>query len=380
MDVSQLQHALPNAALAFRGYNVTNMGRTPELYACDAYRPILLNVLRDASEASSEILGRRVDLVTRVQTGRDTTLDTYDEAIALILAVGSAQLKILQELFEVDYHTAKLSMGYSLGEIAALIAGGVMTLEDALLAPLSLAADCVSLAGDVTLGVLFSRDAALSIEDVRHCEQSVNQQGRGVVGVSAYLAPNSLLLMGQQDTLDRMRDCVQKHCDSRVILRKKDNKWPPMHTPIVWHKSIPNRSAQIMHTVPLANQPPCPPILSMVSGEMSYTATNVRDHVHQWVDHPQLLWDAICSLMAMRVDTMVHIGPSPNIIPATMRRLHDNVIAETKGSLGMRVLSVAAHRPWLHSLLPQRTALLRATSITQIVLEDWLLEHAPTSS
>ena len=377
MDASQLQHALPNAALAFRGYNVTNMGRTPELLACDAYRPILSSVLRDASDASSEILGRHVDLVARVQAGTDTTLNTYDEAIALILAVGSAQLRILEEIFEIDYHTAKLSMGYSLGEIAALLAGGVMTLEDALLAPLSLAADCVALADGVTLGVLFSRDAALPVEDVRHCEQVVNQQGRGVVGVSAYLAPNSLLLMGQQDTLDRLRECVEQHCGRRVALRKKDNQWPPMHTPIVWHKSIPNRSAQIMHTVPLSNQPPCPPVLSMVTGEMSYTSTNVRKLLHQWVDHPQHLWDAISKVMAMRIDTMVHIGPRPNIIPATMRRLHDNVIAETKGSLGMRVLSVAAHRPWLHALLPQRTALLRATSINQVVLEDWLLDHVP---
>ena len=377
MDKSQLQLALPNAALAFRGYNVTNLGRTPELLACDASRPILVSVLQKASEASSDILGRKVDLVGRVQTQQETNLATYAEAIALILAVGSAQLKILEQIFEVDYHAAKLSMGYSLGEIAALIAGGSITLEDALVAPLTLADDCVALADDVTLGVLFSRDTAVPIDDLKHCEQVVNQQGRGVVGASAYLSPNSLLMMGQQDTLERLKECLQATGCQRVVLRKKDNQWPPMHTPIVWQKNIPNRSAQIMHTVPLSGQPPHPSVLSMVTGELSYTSNNIRQLLHQWVDHPQRLWDVICKAMAMRVETMVHIGPQPNIIPATMRRLHDNVIAETKGSLGMQVLSVAAHRRWLHSLLPQRTALLRAASINQIVLEDWLLEHQP---
>ena len=377
MNVSQLNATLANTALAFRGYNVTNLGRSHELLACEAYRPIVCETLRDASAAASDILSRKIDLVQRVETQTETSLETYDEAIALILAIESAQLRLLRECFGVDYHNARVSIGYSLGEIAALIAGDVISLADALIAPLSMAQDCVALADDVTLGVLFSRDALLPLDDVRHCQQEVNQQGRGVVGISAFLAPNSLLLMGQQDTLDRLRTCVKRRFGQRVTLRKNSNKWPPMHTPIVWQKSIPNRSAQMMLTVPVNDQPPTPPVLSMVTGEISYEPVKTRHLLHQWVDHPQRLWNVIYKTMAMRIDTIVHVGPQPNIIPATFKRLHDNVEAQTKGSIGMRALSVAVHRPWLHALLPQRTALLRAPSIDQIILEDWLIENAP---
>jgi [acyl-carrier-protein] S-malonyltransferase len=64
-------------------------------------------------------------------------------------------------------------------------------------------------------------------------------------------------------------------------------------------------------------------------------------------------------------------------VPATFRRLSDNVRAQARESLSMRALSAAARRRWLKNLLPERTALFRAPYVQQIILEDWLLENAP---
>ena len=99
--------------------------------------------------------------------------------------------------------------------------------------------------------------------------------------------------------------------------------------------------------------------------------------LHQWVDHPQLLWDAVYWTLTQGVDRIVHVGPDPNIIPATYKRLRDNVEAETKGSIGMRALTAVVHRPWIKRLLPDRTALLRAPKVEQVILEDWLLAQDP---
>ena len=77
----------------------------------------------------------------------------------------------------------------------------------------------------------------------------------------------------------------------------------------------------------------------------------------------------------MGIETVLHVGPTPNILPATFKRLRDNVEAQTRGSVGMRALSAVVHRPWLKALLPERTALLRATSVQQVILEDWLLDQ-----
>ena len=99
--------------------------------------------------------------------------------------------------------------------------------------------------------------------------------------------------------------------------------------------------------------------------------------MHDWVDHPQRLWDAIYETLAMGISTVIHIGPEPNLIPATFKRLADNVAQQARGSFGVRALSAAVNRPWLQRLLPYRASLLRAPYIQHVILEDWLLEHAP---
>jgi len=38
-----------------------------------------------------------------------------------------------------------------------------------------------------------------------------------------------------------------------------------------------------------------------------------------------------------------------------------------------------ARRPWLSAMLPERAALLRAPLVKHIILEDWLLDHAPAA-
>jgi [acyl-carrier-protein] S-malonyltransferase len=115
----------------------------------------------------------------------------------------------------------------------------------------------------------------------------------------------------------------------------------------------------------------------LVSGRISYDNYNARDHLVRWVDHTQRLWDAVYELLTTGIDTVIHIGGEPNIIPATLSRLATDVESQTRGSRRMRALSAVINRPWLKSLIPRQVALLRAPQIKQLVLEDWLLQHEP---
>src|SRR3954447_11744108 len=124
-----LKDRLSNAAFVFRGYNVTNLGRSRELLAHHAYGPVVEHHLHEASQIASELLGRKIDLVARVERGEETDLETYGDAIALIISMEQAQLRLLEEFFGIDHTKARLSFGYSLGEIGALVAGGVMDLR-----------------------------------------------------------------------------------------------------------------------------------------------------------------------------------------------------------------------------------------------------------
>jgi hypothetical protein len=69
------------------------------------------------------------------------------------------------------------------------------------------------------------------------------------------------------------------------------------------------------------------------------------------------------------------VGPAPNIIPSTFKRLADNVDTQTRGRLGVRTLKAIVPHPWLKRILPNQAALLRAPLIEHVVLEDWLLAH-----
>jgi [acyl-carrier-protein] S-malonyltransferase len=368
-----LKSCLSDAAFAFRGYNVTNLGRSPELLEHPAYGPVLERFLREASETCAEITGRRVNLVRRVRQRQDTTLATYHEALAMIIAVEMAQLQMLREFCGVEYRDAQLAFGYSLGEISTLVAGGVLAMSDAISVPVAMAADCVALAEDVTLGVLFSRGPELPHELIRRGCLEINLQARGAIGVSTFLSPNSVLLLGQSDTVDRFRDWIGEAWDERAYLRKNDNLWPPLHTPIVWQRNVQDRSELMMQTMTCKLARPQPTVLSMVTGEDSYDELNTREMLGKWIDHPQRLWDVVYETLQQGVATIVHVGPQPNLIPATFSRLADNVESQTRGSIHLRALANIVRRPWLNAVLPSRTALLRAPMIEHVVLEDWLL-------
>lgn len=372
MKPNELKAKIETSAFAFRGYNATNLGRTPELLAHEAYGPIVRDCLRSASVVCADVTGKPTDLVRRVERREETSLETYAEAVALVMAVEQAQIRILGEQFGIEMKQAQFSLGYSLGEITAVAMSGVIDLHEAMRVPLTLAEDCAALADDVTLGVLFSRGKLLPLNAIRKLCLEINQTGQGTMGLSAILSPNSLLLMGQGDTLDRFKDAMSQFPE-RMNLRKNDQKFPPMHTPIVWQRNVCDRAAVLMQTLRGGLTVPQPKVLSLVTGKCSYTDINARQILQDWTDHPQLLWEAVYEILRSDVDLIVHVGPEPNIMPATFTRLRENVEVETKGKIGKRALATFVDHPWLKRLLPERTALLRAPAIKQLILEDWLL-------
>ena len=364
------------SAIAFRGYNTKNLGRTPELLRHPVFGGTVERYLAEASEVFSDTLNRRCDLVTRVREEQETTVETYAEAIALIIAMEICQLELLRQFFGIEYRGARMSMGFSLGEVAALCANGVFPWRQGMQIPLSLAEDCAELADDTTLGVLFSRKPTLPADQVEKLCLRITSEGKGVVAVSAHLAPNTCLIIGQGNTLDRFRDLMKEYLPHKATLRKNTDIWPPLHTPIVWEKYIAERCGFLLHTLPGGFLPPQPPILSMVTGDFSYNDYNARRVIREWTYKPQQVWSVVSRTLEIGIETVVHVGPQPNILPSTYSRLGENVIQQMNSSLGTRTLSKV--RPWLQGLLPKQTALLRAPRVQQSILEDWLLDSKAT--
>ena len=372
----QLAKGLGKSAFAFRGYNVTNLGRTPELLQHPQYGPIVERHLRTASEICTDVMNSSVDLIQRVRLEKEPSLKEYHESIALIVAVELAQIDILKTFFDISLANANMMYGFSLGELSALTAGGVLTVADMLKIPLMMSKDAADLADNVTLCILFSRSGKrIPRKSVHRLCEEINAEGDGVIGVSTYLAPNSMLLIGQKDTVDRLKDRKAEITTERISVRINEGQWPPLHTPIVWQRNITNRAQFLMHTIQSGFTTPSTPLFSLATGDFSYDGDTTREVIAQWIDKPQQLWEAIDATLARGVETVIHVGPQPNIIPATFGRLAANVALLTQQRLPMQTLSRLVQYGWLAAVLPKRTNLLRAPSIVHVNLEDWLLEQ-----
>jgi [acyl-carrier-protein] S-malonyltransferase len=380
MDDS-LRQRIAASALAFRGYNVTNLGRTRELLRVAAYESTLKDELRRFGAVASDCLGRQVDLVRRIEEADEPGLDAYAEAVALVVAVESAHLKILREVHDVDVSSARLSFGYSLGELHAVCGGGLFAVEDLIRVPLCLATDCAALAEGTVLAVLFSRGPAIAEEAVAGLCVRASSLGAGAVGLSAILSPNSYLLVGDMSAVDRLREEMPAVLPKGTNLRLNSNVWPPLHTPLVRRRNVPDRASAMLEKIRHGVFPARPEVVSLVTGKRNYAEHNAREILRNWVDHPQRLWDAVCETLAADVQTILHLGPEPNVIPATFQRLADNVQQLKDGnsleSYGYRAITSLARRPWLASMLPARAALLRAPYVRHVIVEDWLLENQP---
>jgi [acyl-carrier-protein] S-malonyltransferase len=381
VKVVQVKNSWPQhapAAFAFRGYNLTNLGRTPELLAHPAYGPIVERHLRFAQTIHSDHTHRKTDLLGRVREKRESTLDTFSEDIALIIAVEMAQLELLDQFFGVDYRRARLALGYSLGEITALVAGGTFVVEQVLPPLAAMADDCAELAHGVTMGILFSRGTELPMTKVQQMCVEITSDGNGVLAISSFLSPNTVLLLGQGPTLDRFKARLPE-LGGRTNLRKVEGSWPPLHTPILWQRNISNRAGVMMQNMPGGLTTPSPTVLSLVTGRPSYNDFNSREMLVRWLDHPQRLWDGVCEILNLGIETVVHVGPDPNLVVATFKRLSDNVTAQTAAATiagwGKRSVSLLARRAWLTPILSSRAVLLRAPYVAQIILEDWLMEQ-----
>jgi [acyl-carrier-protein] S-malonyltransferase len=381
---NSLQPKIGATAFAFRGYNTTNLGRTPELLAHPAYGDTIRRYLNRGSEICAEIVRRPVDLAAAVEERREYGLDRYAEAIAMIVAADLAQVELLEEFHGVRFRESKLAYGYSLGELSAVACAGVFTMAEVLSVPVAMAEDSAALAHNAVMGILFSRGPAIDEMDVNRLCRLITSEGNGTIAVSSILTPNTYLLLGQNGTVDRFKAQMHNFLPDPAHIKINPDRWPPLHTPIVRQKHIPDRASVMMATMRGGMQPPCPPVLSLVTGERSYDDYHARDILRDWIDHPQRLWDAVYETLSSGISMVIHVGPGPNVIPATFLRLAENVSEQMAGRsigrMGMRAAAGLARRPWLSSLLPSRAALLRAPLLKHIILEDWLIEHAPAAT
>lgn len=378
LRASDLRRKQRLTALAFTGYGPKNLGRSRELLKHPAYGSIVKESLATGSELCSAALGHRVDLAARVAANIETELEDYGEAIALVVSMELAQLRLLEEFHGIDSRKMRFSFGYSLGEVTALIASGVFEVAEVLPPLLSFAEDCVEIARDLKVGVLLIRKPA-SLSEIQAFCATASQEGSGSVAISAQLSPQAFLIVGQGNALECFEKRIKQALGENVRLKKGREKWPPLHTPLMYQRDISGRVAAKLASVSVGLERPDPPVLSLVSGKFSYNDGDSRELLSAWIDQPQLLADAMHEVLASGIDVLVHVGPRPEIIRTAFVKLGEGVAKKlgerSFNSLGLRAIGGLARNPSFTRFLFSRTAFLRAPLVAHVVLEDWLLEQ-----
>jgi [acyl-carrier-protein] S-malonyltransferase len=374
-----LKRRIGTAALAFRGYDLSNLGRAAEFLEHDAYGPIVRAKLDSASLLCAEVLGHRVDLVARALAHEPSTLETFVHDIGTVVALELAQLKLLEEFFGVPVRDARLSFGHSIGELSALVVGGMYEMEQLLPVPLSLAPDCAALTPNTTMGILSVQGHALHVDAVQHLCAAISRRGHGLIGPSTFLSPYQVLVLGQGDTLDLLEAEMRDFLPANVTLRRKPNQWPPLHTPLVWQRNIPNRTAMMMHQIQGGERKPSPVVISCATGVANYDEWNSRAILADWTDHAQRIWDVLENTLASGVELVIHVGPEPKLIPTCFDRLGHRIMKQLRTRhlerLGSSVIPSIGRNRWLARKLPANAVLLRAPFVNHIILEDWLLSQ-----
>ena len=76
----------------------------------------------------------------------------------------------------------------------------------------------------MTLAILFSRGPVLDFDQVRRLCLEISQRGEGVIDVSTYLSPNSVLLMGQNGSVRHFESLVHETFPHQVYLRRHQHR------------------------------------------------------------------------------------------------------------------------------------------------------------
>ena len=326
---ADLARRIGTAAFAFRGYDVANLGRSPELLDHPAYGPVVAEVLDEASEVCSEAVGPGSTSPPGSGPARRRRWTASRRTSRRSSRWSCAQVRLLEEFFEVPVRQARLSFGYSIGELSALIVGGVYALEQILPIPLAGAATAPSWPPTPRWASSSPEGPVLPTQDVERLCSAISSQGHGLIGPSAYLSPNTVLLLGQGDTLDRLEAAMgeflpeQGHRSgaTRTTGRRCTRRWSGSGTSRTGRRwpSTTSTGGCGSRRRRCSRASPARP---------ATTSSNSRDLLIRWTDHPQRLWDVIYETLAAGIDLVVHVGPEPNLIPATFERLSNNVLKQ----------------------------------------------------
>lgn len=272
-------------AFVFPGQASQRAGMAADLLACE---PAAREVFRRADD----LLG--LDLTAICTTGDEATLTRTEIAQPALLATSLAWLRVLTERGGLTPH---IVAGHSLGEFAAWVAAGALTLEAALQL-VQRRGKLMEEAGRSKPGGML---AVLGLPDDQVEALCAPRPGAGVLVVANYNSPGQVVVSGELSALNEVKESVKEAKGTAIPLRVSG----AFHSPLM--EDVAREFAALVAHVELAD--PRVPVVANATAEPVTAADQVRCVITRQMTSPVYWTTSVQRMAAEGVETFLEVGP-----------------------------------------------------------------------
>lgn len=295
-------------AFVFPGQGSQSLGMLADLAAA---RPVVRETFAEASD------GAGVDLWALSQQGPEEQLNQTEFTQPALLAAGVAVWRAWQAQ---GGATPALLAGHSLGEYAALVAAGAITLADGARLVRE-RGRLMQLAVPAGTGAMA---AVLGAEDALVAEVCEFASGEEVVVPANYNSPGQIVIGGHAAAVDRaLAELAVRGVRKTVKLAVS----VPSHTPLM--REAANRLSEVMAA--MAWQETRIPVVQNVDGEVHEGAQAVRDALVRQLYLPVRWTDCVQSLATRGATRVAECGPG-KVLSGLAKRIDKSLEARALGT------------------------------------------------
>ena len=308
----------PQLAFVFPGQGSQSLGMLAELAEAS---PVIEQAFAEASE------GAGVDLWSIAQTGPEEQLNQTEFTQPALLAAGVAVWRLWNE--RGGARPAQLA-GHSLGEYAALVAAGTLSLSDA--------ARLVRLRGqlmqDAAPPGTGAMAAVLGAEDALVQEVCDSVSGKEVVVPANFNSPGQSVIGGHAEAGERALALLAERGGREAV---KLAVSVPSHTPLM--REAANRLAEAMKDIDW--QAPSLPVVQNVDAEVHDGTGSIRDALVRQLYLP-VQWTGCVQALAARGATRVYECGPGQVLTGLVKRIDKSLEARALGT-GADIDAALAH-------------------------------------
>ncbi|TWT20083.1 ACP S-malonyltransferase [Luteimonas marina] len=300
----------PQLAFVFPGQGSQSVGMLAEL---SELHPVVRATFDEASE------GAGVDLWALSQGGPEEQLNRTEYTQPALLAAGVAVWRAWQEQGGAQ---PALLAGHSLGEYAALVAAGALSLKDGahLVRIRGQLMQDAAPAGTGAMAAVLGADDAL-VEDV--CKAASHSD---VVVPANYNSPGQIVIGGDAAAVDRALALLSEKGVRKAV---KLAVSVPSHTPLM--REAANRLSETM--AGLAWREPQLPVVQNVDAEVHAGVQAIRDALVRQLYLPVQWTGCVQALAARGVTRIAECGPG-KVLAGLVKRIDKGLEARAIGQVG----------------------------------------------